>query len=196
METDLDIQRLKQGNEQIFKRIVSAHWNRMYKFASIYTMNEEVAKEIAQDSFLALWDHRNELQNDTSVITLLMVINRNKCLDYLRKRQTEIISLEDISEEHIYLQMHRTVLEDKTSDLLIAKELEEKINIAINKLPKKTRLIFIKSRHEGLMNKEIAEELAISVKTVEFHITKSLQLLRKDLSDEFPAWVILFYLLQ
>ncbi len=189
---NFNLKRLKEGDENTFQQIVEAFWVRLYKFASIYTMDKEVAKEIAQDAFLKLWEKRQELSDDSSIITYLLVICRNKCIDYLRQKQLEIVSIDDVNEELFYTQQHAEILQSNVSDILIAKELEIAILKAINKLPDKTRSIFIKSRQQGQMNKEIAEELNISVKTVEFHITKALKLLRDDIPSEFYVMLLIY----
>lgn len=190
---DKHIKRLKEKNEKVFQEIVEMYWVRIFKFSCIYTMSEDVAKEITQDTFLKLWDKKEELAEDTCIITYLMVICRNKCLDYLRKRQPELVPMDEVSEEMIYARHHLEILENSTSDLLIAKELHEIISNAIGQLPEKTRLVFEKSRYEGKMNKEIAEELDLSVKTVEFHITKALQQLRKEIPAEYYIMLFLFF---
>ena len=63
---------------------------------------------------------------------------------------------------------------------------------ALDKLPENTRLIFEKNRFEGKKYTEIAEEQQISVKTVEAHISKALKILRVELKDYLPFFILLF----
>ena len=183
---------LQGGDEKEFRKIVSDFWVRLYKFASIYTMNDEVAKEITQDTLMSLWSSKENLLSNTNIGTYLSVINRNKCLDYLRKKQIEHLSIDDCSSgDAIYTDVNINSLSSSSLDLLISKDLEKSFHDTLNKLPKKTRDIFVLSRSDGLKNKEIAVQLNISIKTVEFHLNKSLTFLRKELMSEILILLIL-----
>ena len=73
------------------------------------------------------------------------------------------------------------------SDYLDCNELKEKIDIAIQHLPEHCRIVFEMSRYEDLKNREIAEKLGVTQKTVEAHLTKALKILRNDLKEYLPA---------
>ena len=182
---------LQEGSEKEFRKIVSDFWVRLYKFASIYTMDDEIAKEITQDTLMSLWNTKENLHDNTNLGTYLSVINRNKCLDHLRKKQIEHLSIDDCSSDAIYTDVNINSLSSSSLDLLISKDLEKALQKALNILPEKTREIFRLSRYEGLKNKEIATQLNISIKTVEFHLNKSLTFLRKELISEIIIILIL-----
>ena len=74
-------------------------------------------------------------------------------------------------------------------------ELKEKTENAIKNLPEQCRLVFQMSRFEELKNREIAENLGISQKTVEAHLTKALKILRKELKDYLPIILTIFKIL-
>ena len=78
-------------------------------------------------------------------------------------------------------------------ELMIVSELEQKIRNAIDDLPMERRKIFILSRYDGLSYAEIAEELGISIKTVENQMGKALKTLREDLSEYLPLLVLFFF---
>ena len=79
---NLIIKQLQDGNEKVFEQIVREYWPRMFKFALIYTQNNETSQELVQDTFLVLWNNRAVLKDNTNLITYLMVVLRNKCLNY------------------------------------------------------------------------------------------------------------------
>lgn len=185
---------LKNKDEKAFQHIVETYWVRIHKFAQIYTRNDDVSKEITQDTFLKLWEKKEELLEETCLISYLTVICRNKCLDYLRKKQMRFVSIDEVSDDMIYDHYHLGILENKTSDLLLAKELNKIVRNIVDQLPEKTRMIFEKSRKEAKMNKEIAEELNVSIKTIEFHISKALQKLKKEIPTEYYIMIALFIL--
>lgn len=188
---DTTIIQLKNGGERAFKAIVEAYWGRLYRFSLIYIKEEEVAKEIVQDTFLVLWNEKMNLTADTSLIKYLMVVNRNKCLNHLKSLKLQTVDLAELEETSIYKRASISILEDDSLDLLITKELSEKIKASLDRLPEKTREIFLMSRNDDMKNKEIAAAQSISVKAVEFHISKALKQLRKDLNSDYLFLILL-----
>lgn len=194
MDQSFPIQQLKNGNEKIFEQIVKAYWPRLHSFANIYVIDREVAKEIVQDSFLTLWDQRGKLDDESCLITYLMVVCRNKCLNYLKSLQLETIPIDSLNEYTVYQRSNVYVLEDDSLEILTAKELTHAIAVSLDKLPPRTREVFMLSRYSGLKNTEIADQLGISTKGVEYHISNALKQLRIDLSKDY--FILVFYLLQ
>lgn len=187
---EIDVQLLKNSDEKTFKKIVETYWSRLQKFAFAYVFDEEIAKEIVQDTFLSLWEERKNLNEDTCFITYLMIISKNKCLNYLRTLRLETVDLNDLTETAIYQRSNIYVLEDESLEILITKELRSAIELSLEKLPDKTRKVFMMSRYDGLKNKEIAIQQNITVKTVEFHINKALKQLQSDLCHEYLVTLI------
>ena len=194
MGRSLLIQQLKDGNEKVFEQIVKSYWPRLYAFANIYVINKEAAKEIVQDTFLVLWSQRKYLEDNTCLITYLMVIGRNKCLNYLKSLQLHTIPIDDLNEYTVYQRSNVYVLEDDSLEILITKELAQAIATSLEKLPTQTKEIFMLSRYNGLKNKEIADQLGISTKSVEYHITNTLKQLKNDLMKDY--FTIAIYILQ
>ncbi len=194
MDRSFSIQQLKNGNEKVFEQIVKSYWPRLHSFANIYVIDKEVAKEIVQDTFLALWDQRGNLDDETCLITYLMVVSRNKCLNYLKSLQLETIPINDLTEFAIYQRSNIFTLEDDSLEMLVTRELANAIAASLEKLSPRTREIFMLSRYNGLKNKEIADQLDVTVKDVEYHISKALKHLRSDLSQDYFTFI--FYLLQ
>jgi RNA polymerase sigma-70 factor, ECF subfamily len=194
MDRSFPIQQLKESNEKVFEQIVKSYWSRIHSFANIYVIDREVAKEIVQDTFLALWDQRENLDDKTCLITYLMVVSRNKCLNYLKSLQLDTISIHDLSEFAIYQRSNIYTLEDDSFDILVTKELADAITVSLNKLPPRTREIFMLSRYSCLKHKEISDQLGVTVKDVEYHIGKALKHLKSDLSNDY--FIIVLCLLQ
>lgn len=78
---------LKSGNEKAFKMIMDLWYSRLFNFANGYLNNQENAKEILQDVFLVLWDHRNKLKEDTNLNAYLFTLTRNRCIDLIRRER-------------------------------------------------------------------------------------------------------------
>ena len=188
---NLIIKQLQDGNEKVFEQIVREYWPRMFKFALIYTQNNETSQELVQDTFLVLWNNRAILKDNTNLITYLMVVLRNKCLNLLEQTRIRQLYIEEIDDETIYQRANLYVLQDEASQIVESEDLHKAIERALSKLPEKTREIFMLSRYDGLKNQQIAETKNISQKTVEYHISKALQILKEELPQECWIWIFL-----
>lgn len=188
---NLIIKQLQDGNEKVFEQIVREYWPRMFKFALIYTQNNETSQELVQDTFLVLWNNRAILKDNTNLITYLMVVLRNKCLNLLEQARIRQLYIEEIDDETIYQRANLYVLQDEASQIVESEDLHKAIERALSKLPEKTREVFMLSRYDGLKNQQIAETKNISQKTVEYHISKALQILKEELPQDYWIWIFL-----
>lgn len=135
-----------------------------------YIGDLDESKNLVHDVFIAVWEKYEDLPEDTNFRSYLFTSTRNRCLNYIRDRK-KVVPLEGTHEQGM-------ASEDNS---LEARELEKEIELAINTLPEKCRIVFEMSRYEDLKYAEIAEKMNISVKTVEAHMSKALSLLRKAL---------------
>lgn len=137
--------------------------------------DEAIAQDIAQEVFVQLWQRRHTLSVQTTLGAYLRRAGINRALNYLRdNRRFSDADDTQVLETQV---SHETNIEQT----LEVSELQEAIDRAIDQLPERCRLVFILSRFEDLSHQEIADQLAISPKTVENQITKALRLLRSVL---------------
>lgn len=183
---------LKLGNEIAFQRIMEDCYSRLFNFAKGYLNDEENVKEVVQDVFIQLWDHRTRLADDTSLNAYLFTLTRNRCIDFIRRERHVLQFRSDKREEYIRLTENYNALSDPILDDIFALELQVEIDSAIDQLPTQCQNVFRLSRTKGLKNREISEKLQISEKTVESHITKALQIIRSTLERKFPSTLNLF----
>ena len=175
-----------------FDSIYVNNFSRLFLFAKEYVLFDEEAENIVQDIFLMLWEKKDILRVDVSLTAYLFTLVKNKCIDFLRHRMVEQIYSENIQQEYNEeLNVKLFALESFDHNFSSEEDIETLLRNAIDKLPERCRLIFIKSRIEGKKYKEIAEELNLSVNTVEGQISIALKKLREELKDYLP---LLFYL--
>lgn len=174
---------LKNGDEKIFEYIFHAHFQSLYYFSKKFVIRDSIAKELVQESFLTLWEKRSELRPNTNIKAYLFTLTRNNSLNYLKHLKIESAHREQSKREGLELQLNEIALEFDGSDLYVAKELQSKIEESINTLPKQCKRVFQLSRFDNLKYKEIAENLNISIKTVENQMTKALRHLRSELKN-------------
>ena len=168
-------------NDELFKDIFRQYAKPLFYYAAKF-VGDEQAKDITQDLFAKLWSDQS-LIITKSLNSLLFTTIRNRCLQQLekekvRKKYVESVRSKLQSEE---LQFY---MNDRSS--LIEQELEDKLNEVLNKLTERCRQIFMLSRFENKKNKEIADELEISVKSVEKQISKALGTIRIEMKEYMP----------
>ena len=175
-----------KGNPQLFDDLFRQYSKPLFYYAAKF-VEDEVAKDIVQDVFVKLWSDSSIIVNQ-SLNALLFTMVRNSCLQHLEKQKVRNKYAESaklmLREEEL-----RYFMEEKTS--LIEQELEDKLNEVINTLPDRCRQVFLLSRFENKKNKEIAEELDISVKAVEKQITRALATIRTEMKDYLPLLLFL-----
>lgn len=169
----------------------------MVGYGSLFIADHSLVDDLVQDCFLTLWEKRQTIQLQQSVQSLLFVMLRNRCLNYLRDHKY-IGSEEDLSIIRATDLQHLYELdfwgEERQS---IEEELIEAIYTELQKLPEKRKLVFIKSKLEGLKNREIAEQLGISIKAVEKHLSQAKAQIREQLIEKYPMFsILILYLLK
>jgi RNA polymerase sigma-70 factor (ECF subfamily) len=150
-----------------------------------YGLDLDMAKEVVHTGFIKLWDARQQLTPGVSPKAYLYKIITNNILDLLKHRK--------ITQQHVQFVL-QTGSEDAITppfDDIDVKQLQVAIQMAINELPEQMRRIFEMSRFEGLKYAQIAEQLHISIKTVETQIGRALVKLREKLSTYLSCFIIL-----
>lgn len=175
MDDILLLKLLKTGDKQAFKYIFDAYFSSLCRFMYLYLSNKQEAEEIAIDLFMHLWESQENIEIKLSIKAYLFRAARNRCLNALRDRKTTL-SLDDI--EFCDLQTDE-------NNRLEVEELSHLIEEAVFSLPGKCKDVFLKSRTENLTNQEIADDMNISVKTVEAQITKALKRIRAFLGEQY-----------
>ncbi len=183
---------LQSGSEKAFRMIMDHWYPRLFNFANGYLNNPENAKEILQDVFLVLWDHRDKLTEDTNLNAYLFTLTRNRCIDLIRRERLVLQFRTDRQEEYRRLSENFEALSDPILDNIFATELQQEIDLAVSSLPDQCRKVFLMSRTNGLKNREIGALLELSEKTVESHLTKALKSIKSALERKFPGSIYLF----
>ena len=154
-------------------------------------MREEDAENITQDVFLSLWERRDSFEASDNTFSYLLTTTKHRCLNHLRHQVVELKAAEEIQSVFISkLQMNLNSLEALQIPAFTDDELEVRVKEALNHLPEQCRQIFVMSKLDGKKQKQIAEELNISVNTVETQMGiayKKLRLLLKS-----PLALLLF----
>jgi len=166
-------------NDITFDDIFNLYYPRCIMFATKLLGNKWDAEEAVQELFINLWSKGKLKTINGSVKSYLFKSVFNICIDVQRKNKLK-------HQKEVEAPEGKEVIEPFNNPIL-EEELEKHINDALSHLPEKRRQIFLMSRDEGLSYKQIAEKLAVSEKTVETQISRSLKQLRKELSEYLPS---------
>ena len=183
------ILQLGKVDKYSFKVIFNNFYQPLCHLSQHYLEDEDEAKGVVQEAFVKLWEVRNELNPGSNLRNFLFTLVKNNCLNILNRRRILLKHHEKIR----WMEMHYQYesLSRLGDNYMEFNELKEKIDLAIQNLPEHCRVVFEMSRFEDLKNREIAEKLGVTQKTVEAHLTKALKILRNDLKEYLPILAVI-----
>ena len=173
MELEL-LHQLKMGNEGAYHIVFNTYFPELVAFANKYVSDLDTAKEIVQVVFVKLYEKHSYLNITTSLKSYLYKMVYNDCLNAINSKK--------ISSRHYSQYALQMDPQADFQDLMEQTEIELRIYKALDKLPPQCKLIIQQSRLEGKKNKEIADKLNISIRTVETQISKALKILRSAIN--------------
>ena len=181
-------------DDRNFEEIYLRYFPRLLRFAREYVLTEEDAENIIQDVFMILWERRSDLKIHISLTSYLFVLIKNRCIDYLRREKQAETGRKKMQDRFdMERQMKLYSLEALDPVFFTDSNIEGIITRAVDSLPPRCREIFILSKINGKKYKEIADELSISVSTVENQMRIALRKLREQLKDYLPLFLFLLY---
>lgn len=183
------LRRFKSGDGMAFEKIFKSNYNPLVGFCNQFVFDQDKAQSLTQEAFINLWLNREKIETFNGIKSFLYTYAKSVCLNYLRHKKV-VSKYEDRQLLQKEEELNREVLESFDFNSLEFTELETLIKQEINELPDKCRQVFMMSRFDGKMNKEISEELNISVKAVEANMTRALKTLRIRLSEYLPTFLV------
>ncbi len=168
----------------LFNQLFTKYKDRFIYFAYTYLRDEEAAKDIVMDSFIYYWENRESIKKGDNISSYILKVVKNKSLNYLRAQNVREKAEKTINEHNMrVLQVQISTLEACDPQSIFSEEAQQLVRKALDSMKPQTREIFIRSRDMEQTYKEIASEMNISVKVVEFHVSKALKILRLYLKD-------------
>ena len=154
--------RIASGDEAAFRQVYVFYYKRLYQFAYALVKTREPAEEIVEDVFVRIWQHREEIGSIHNLRVYLYTAIKNSALNYLSQKARQSIT-EPF--DHIHIGMESPA--GTPEQILITAEIQQKIQLAVEALPPRCKMIFKLVREDGLKYKEIASILNISVNTID-----------------------------
>ncbi len=169
-------ERLIRGDMHAFKQIYRSVFPELTRFAYGILHNQLLAEEMAQATLVHLWEIRESLSITSSLNAYLFRAIRNKCIDHLRHRRI-------IEQYNGSVKASPMLTVDNTEQYLAFMQLQEALMDALAELPPEIANAFRKNRFEARSYESIAAEEGVSVRTVEYRISRALAMLREKLTD-------------
>jgi RNA polymerase sigma-70 factor (ECF subfamily) len=178
----------RQGDFAAFDILFRKYAESLYAFSLSITRNTFAAEEITQLVFMKVWEKRNRINEHLSFRSFLFSVTYFETISWLRKEKSQ--------DKRISEFVKFASEETRETELTVEfKDLENLANRLIDNLPEKRQMIFRLSREQGFTNKEIAEKLGISPKTVENQMTEALKYLREKLAEHHILGLLFYFLL-
>ena len=161
------------------------YYTPLVRYGNTFLKDTDETEDVVQQVFVSLWEKRTQLDIHTSVRAVLYRAVHNACLNRLKHQKVRRDYAGD---------WKSTQSDSEQTDALEAAELQDRINRAIEGMPEQCARIFKMSRFEQLKYQEIADQLGLSIKTVENQMGKALKIIREALKDYLPLFIL--FLLQ
>lgn len=178
-------EKTKKGDQDAYHKLYKQFYAPLCIYALRYINDTEVSRDCVQDVFLKIWRDRESISVNYSIRAYLLNSIRNTCFNLIEKKR-----IHQTYEQHI-LNTYSTFNEE---DLYSIEELSSMVDDILDSFPERQKEIFKMSRLENLKNKEIAEKLDISIKTVESNITKSLKTFSSKLGKHYPDIILIYFI--
>lgn len=182
METLTTIHDFKTGSVETFEKVFHTYYSALVVYAKTILKDPGEAEDIVQQVFIGVWEKRSVMEIHTSLRALLYKSVYNACLNRIKQLNVRNKYAADV----------RYNLQNTTADEKIQqKELQSRIEQALNLLPEQCGKIFRLSRFEQRKYQEIADELGLSVKTIENQMGKALKIMKEQLKDYLPVLILI-----
>lgn len=165
------------GDTRAFRQIFDALFSNLTKFSFSFVHSKEAATEIVDELFVQLWIKRADIMKINDLRVYLYTATKNASLNYISKKAKQI---EVEPYENLQVQMTDVVSPEQ---IMITKEMLQKIKEAVDSLPPRCKLIFKFVREDGLSYSEVAEILGLSVKTIDAQMVIAVARIRGKLMN-------------
>lgn len=184
---------MRENKSIVFDSIFRRTYSRLYFYALSLLSDESDADDVVEEVFAGLWRRMDEIDLEDNIEGFLYRAVYTRSINVLKRRNVDagrLAAIEDIN--NMRMEYYSGINDDPLHRMEKA-ELRRKIEDTINMLPEKCRQVFRMSYLNGMHNNDIAEELQLSVRTVEAHMYRALRFLRERLGECLTAAVIFFH---
>ncbi len=180
-----ELELLKDACRQSFEVLYHRYSGKLYNFMMKVSKGDSyTAEELVQQTFIRVWENRENVNPEKSFISYLCTIAKNMLLNRYEHQTIQFIYEE-------YIKAKQIDSKNTTEEEVDRKLLEEYIAKLTDELPPKRKEIFVLSRKEGLSNKQIAHKLNISESTIETQLSKALSFMKGQLKQHYDHILVI-----
>jgi RNA polymerase sigma-70 factor (ECF subfamily) len=176
---------VKQGDQSAFRLIFDAYKDKLFGFLLRLTGSREEAEDIVQEVFMKIWKDRDNATQIKNLNAYIFKTAQNQMIDNLRKFSREQLSLS-------YIEIEVATKDIQPDDILFEKEKSRIFQEAVNQLTPQQKKIYQQHREQGIPLKDIANEMNLSLSTVQNHINRALKSIREYLVQHYTTLFLLF----
>jgi RNA polymerase sigma-70 factor (ECF subfamily) len=173
------VELLKQGRDKAFDELYFRYRDLLVRFVYARMKSIPISEEIVQEVFTTIWERRKTIQIQKSFMAYIYTSVRYKTLDYIKSHSVTDQYIQEVLDRNTVVYSAANTTEDS----IYYEQLQDAVEKATDLLPKKAKEVFILSRIKHYSNKEIADELNVSIETVKYHITYALKFMRTYLGE-------------
>lgn len=177
---------VRDGNDNAFAELFHRHWDNVYKMIYSRIRDRSKTEGIAQEIFMKFWDKRSELVIDNFSAYLYTCV-KHRCINYI---ESKITRKKHWDHYKVFLPQQ----DDATDKAIAFNDLREALEKWLNHIPNKSKMIFRLNRLEGQSVKEIAGQMNLSEKAIQYHLTRSVKELRLYLKEFLSLAVLFLYM--
>jgi RNA polymerase sigma-70 factor (family 1) len=170
--TDFELTDLiKADDEQAFRIVYERYWDKIFAVAQNRLKNSTLAEEIVQDIFCNFWSRRKTLHLEKALDNYFAIAVKFELINHLARAAKASAYEKELSSA-------LSIVDESTLHQLDYRELQRQFRFTVNSLPEKCRTVFMLQQEAGYSHQQIADELNISTKTVEAHLSKARRTLK------------------
>lgn len=174
-----------KAKEQTFKQLFEKYYAPFCIYAKRYINDSTLREDLVSDAFTSLWSKRDDIDfNEDTIIAYIKTSVKNNCLNYIKHQSYELNYAEQCLN-------NQEIFANSPDCVYTLKELYERLNKSLEKLPQSYQEVFIKLFYEGKTHSKIASEMNISIKTVDRYKTKVIQELSKEFKEYLPLLILI-----
>lgn len=173
------VELLKQGKDKAFDELYFRYRDSLVRFVYVRMKSVAISEEIVQEVFTSIWERRKTLVIQKTFAAYIYTSVRYMTLDYIKSHTVTDQYIQEVLDKNTVSYTSHNATEDS----IYYEELQKAVDEAAMLLPKKSKEVFILSRVKQYTNKEIADELNVSIDTVKYHITYALKFMRTYLGE-------------
>lgn len=182
---------LKRGDNRAFEIVFKTFFPRLYGYAKGMVDSSDLAEDLVQETLASVWENRYMLDEKGNLKSFLFKSVRNRCLNYLEHQKVVDKYIDAFKYESASQGLYMLDFLDKSESDEACSDMMDEVNRVLSTLSPTVKEAFTLSKFSKMKNREVADKMSLSVKTVEKHISKAMKLLKSEMKGRDFSMLLL-----